>query len=327
MRCAAALALAAPLAALPAAAVAHDPYAAPFTWWAVLLPLALGTVVYATGVARRALGAGLDVRSVLRAGSFAAGIVLLATALAGPLDAWADVSFPAHMAQHMALLALAPPLLLAGRPYATFLRALPRALRLPVANARRWRISTALRRVTLSPGAAAALHGLLLWAWHAPVLFDAALRNELLHWLEHVTLLGGGIIYWRALRCARGAQLGWALAWTLVTVIHSGLLGALITLAPAPLYDMYLQRIGVAAALADQQLAGLVMWVPVGAMYLAAALWLAGRALSDHRGARLPDRRRAAAGGSRRPLRLPPVIVNTGTPHPTIRPNRGTGCR
>ncbi len=268
---------------LPAVAAAHSvgvsESAGPSDVLLVLVPLLVGTLLYIAGLARRAATTGLTQRSRGRAASFGLGITLLAIALLGPLEAWAELSFSAHMAQHMVLIALAPPLLLLGRPGAAWLRALPQAWRAAATSPQRWPGARVVSRWTRSVAATSLLHGAVLWGWHAPAAFEMALRHNTIHWLEHLTLLATGMLFWRALLRARGVMLGWGLVWMLVTVIHSGMLGALITLAPRPLYGIYIERGGVADVLADQQLAGLIMWVPMGTVYLLAALLFAARGL------------------------------------------------
>ncbi len=250
-------------------------HAAPSDALAVLLPLVLAGVLYAVGLLRVASRAGLQPRDAARSTAFGAALLLLALALVWPLDAWSGVSFAAHMSQHMVLLALAPPLLLAGRPGATTLRALPASWRRTAVVPLRWAIVRALDGAAHSLPAMALLHGALIWIWHAPRVFEAALHSEALHALEHATLLAAGFLFWRALVGARRDAAGLAIVWMLVTLIHTGLLAALLTLAPQPLYASYVERLGVASALADQQLAGLIMWVPMGTVYILSALRIA----------------------------------------------------
>jgi putative membrane protein len=249
--------------------------------WSALLPLLAASALYAVGFRRRSSRTGSQWRSA-RAVSFAAGVALLAAALVG-LDAWAERAFSAHMLQHMVLIALAPPLLLLGQPGAVWLGALPRSWQIAATVPLRWRLVAGLRRAGTSLPATALLHGAVLWAWHIPAAFELALRVPAVHWLEHLTLLGAGLLFWHALLRARGVALGWGVMWMLVTVIHSGMLGALITLAPRPLYGIYVAQGDVSRALADQQLAGLIMWVPMGTVYLAAALAFAARGLRSVR--------------------------------------------
>lgn len=271
---------------LPVIAAAHSngvSWSTPSGTLLILGPLLAGTLLYIAGLARRAAktGTALAQHSGRQAACFGLGVALLATALTGPLDAWAELSFSAHMAQHMVLIALAPPLLLLGRPGAAWLRALPQAWRAAAVSPQRWPGAPTARRWARSIAATALLQGAVLWGWHAPAAFEMALRHDAVHWLEHITLLATGMLFWRALLRAHGVMLGWGLGWMLGTVIHSGMLGALITFAPRPLYAIYAERNGVANVLADQQLAGLIMWVPMGTIYLLAALAFAARSLRD----------------------------------------------
>jgi putative membrane protein len=137
------------------------------------------------------------------------------------------------------------------------------------------------------PGAAWALHGAALWLWHAPPLFEAALQSEAVHYLQHLTLLITALLFWASLR-PRGADTRtrmMAVFSLFTTSIHSTLLGALLTLSPTAWYASYLTTAGP-----DRLSAGLIMWVPAGLVYMAAALALLGASLCDHGPA--PSRRR-----------------------------------
>jgi hypothetical protein len=148
-----------------------------------------------------------------------------------------------------------------------------------------WRALGRLGSGLSGPLCAATLHGLALWLWHAPALFEAAVDRHWVHVLEHVCFFGTALLFWRAVLGARTSRrAGPALVAAFATFMHSGLLSGLITLAPRPLYAGYVGR-GTAwglTALDDQQLAGLLMWVPLGLPYLAAGLWLAWRFIPGH---------------------------------------------
>jgi putative membrane protein len=134
------------------------------------------------------------------------------------------------------------------------------------------------------------LHGIGLWLWHAPGLFQAALESELIHALQHLSFLGFALLFWWALIHGRQGPLGYGAAvfHVFTTAMHSGVLGVLLTFAPTLWYPAYA---GSTASwgltpVEDQQLAGLIVWVPTGVLYLIAGLalfagWL--RAL-DRRG-------------------------------------------
>jgi putative membrane protein len=277
----------------PALAHGRAPVAPDALWasmapqWGVLVPLLAIHFLYGRGVFatwhRTGTRSGLGVRHVL---AFAGGEVVLLVALVSPLEGVAGTLFSAHMIQHVLLVAVAPPLLLAGRPDVALLWGLGglggRLAKAPPVRAvfRFWNAGA-------RPMPAAAIHGAVVGAWHIPAAFDAALDSPILHDLEHLSFFGSALLFWRALqiagRQARTAALG-ALA-ALTTMIYGGLLGALISFAPRPLYERYVWTgLWGLDPLEDQQLAGLVMWVPVGMIYLAAGLLLLARVLQPPAG-------------------------------------------
>jgi cytochrome c oxidase assembly factor CtaG len=183
--------------------------------------------------------------------AFAAGWLALVIALLSPLEPRAAGSFSLHMIQHELLMIAAPPLLILGRPYAALAATLPPAgLRLAAAPLR------------VPPLAALLLHAAALWIWHVPRLFDAALESEAVHAAQHASFFFSALLFWWAV--LRRVRAGIALLYILVTMIHAGALAALLTFAPAPLYAL--------TALGEQQLGGLIMWVPAGYAMLAAGL-------------------------------------------------------
>jgi putative membrane protein len=237
---------------------------------AILLPLGLTAWVYARGLrARRLSPPSL---------SFAAGLLFLAAALVSPIDALGSALFSGHMLQHMLLILLAAPLLVLGAPMGPLLLGLPRAVQLRLGRA--WQAAPWLRpagHALAQPLVAWSLHALVFWAWHAPALYQAALRSDAVHALEHFSLLGSALLFWWTVAPARGARSGvpgLAVLLLFTMAIQSGLLGVLITFAPEPWYGAY--RATTAAwglsPLEDQQLAGAGMWVASGGAYLLAAL-------------------------------------------------------
>ncbi|WP_119679769.1 cytochrome c oxidase assembly protein [Indioceanicola profundi] len=281
------------LALLPTAALGHAGagWIGPNEVWhawtldpLVLVPMALGWWLYGRGMAREPRFR--DSRAV----AFAAGMALLALGLVWPLDAMGETLFSAHMAQHMVLTVFAPPLLLLGRPAGPVLVALPIRLRRTMAIAAR-----KLRRwiePLLGPTTASLLHGAAVWAWHAPVAFDAALADEWVHRAEHASFFLTGLLFWamvlRAVRARDRMAAPAAAGALLFTLMHSGLLGCLIAFAPEPLYAYGIRPTAWGISpLTDQQLAGLVMWVPAGFAYIGAgvgllALWLNRMTPAEH---------------------------------------------
>lgn len=120
------------------------------------------------------------------------------------------------------------------------------------------------------------LQAVVFWAWHAPDLYAAALSDEAVYWTMQISLLGSSIGFWRSLRASEPTA---ALGALLATTVQMGLLGAIITFAGRPLYAPHFETTAVwgLSPLADQQLAGLIMWVPAAGFYLGAALWIAAR--------------------------------------------------
>ena len=242
----------------------------------IVFSLTLSGWIYAAGIRElRGRTGGQDAALHWRAASFAAGLFMLFLALISPLDALATALFSAHMIQHMLLIVVAPPLLVLGVSPAPFLLAFPKLTQRKVGQW--WQriavLRAAWRTLTQLP-IAWALSTLVLWAWHAPPLYQAALQNETLHTLEHLTFFGTSVLFWRGItRLSRG-NLGTLALFTMA--LQGGLLGALLTFAPTPWYQAYAsttQAWGL-SPLEDQQLAGAIMWIPMGTAYTLAALIL-----------------------------------------------------
>jgi putative membrane protein len=152
-----------------------------------------------------------------------------------------------------------------------------------VFGSKTWRGLARACRALARPMPAAVLHGLALWIWHAPAAFDAALASDGMHAVEHAFFFGTALLFWRAILDASSIRrAGAALGASFATMMHGGLLAALITMAPHPLYRWYLGRTPLWgwSPLEDQQLAGLLMWVPMGVVYFGACLILANSLLA-----------------------------------------------
>jgi putative membrane protein len=124
------------------------------------------------------------------------------------------------------------------------------------------------------------IHGVVIWVWHIPVLFQATLSNDAVHAAQHLSFLGSGYLFWASLVAddypERG---GLAILSLFTTAVHTGVLGALISFSRYPWYAAYARRAAAwgMTPLADQQLAGLIMWIPASAAYLIAALLIVRR--------------------------------------------------
>lgn len=259
----------------------------------VLVCLAVSIAVYSIGLFHlwRRAGRGRGVND-LQLTAFLAGWLTLVVALVSPLDPLGSQLFSAHMVQHELLMIVAAPLLVLGRPLAVWVWALPFQWRRTVGNffhrpmwRRPWLFIT-------GPFIAWVLHALALWVWHVPVLFDAALANEAVHAFQHATFfLTAVIFWWSILGAATRKERGIALLSLFTTMVHTGALGALLALAKTPWYPSYFPTTSFYGldALQDQQLGGLIMWVPAGFVYIACGVVLASRWLepSGHRSGRL----------------------------------------
>lgn len=205
------------------------------------------------------------------------GLLALALALVSPLESLSGTLLAAHMTQHVILVTVAPLLLVLGRPEAAMLWALPRNWRRALGRSRSRKILSATWRRLERPLTATILHGIALWLWHAPFLFNAALENSFVHDLEHLSFFLTALLFWSGVTRARApAALAGAAICCLATLIHSGFLGALLTFSAVRIYSADAAAIAAwgLTSLSDQQLAGLIMWVPGGIAYLGAALAL-----------------------------------------------------
>jgi putative membrane protein len=208
--------------------------------------------------------------------AFWGGWLALGMALVSPLHTLGAALFSAHMIQHEVLMLVAAPLLVLGRPLRFFLWALPLPWRRRVGKwgkgvQRGWQGLT-------HPLVAWAIHAITLWIWHVPQLFQATLTSELVHAGQHLSFLGSALCFWWSLIHGRqGLQsYGIAVLAVFATALHSSMLGVLMTVATSPWYPAYTRTTAVwgLTPLEDQQLGGLIMWVPAGMLYLLAALVL-----------------------------------------------------
>jgi cytochrome c oxidase assembly factor CtaG/cytochrome c2 len=242
----------------------------------ILLPLILSAGLYLTGTVAlwRNAGRGHGIR-VWETVAFSAGWLTLAAALVSPLHRLSEVLFSAHMAQHELLMAVAAPLLVLGRPLLVWLWAFPLRWRQRLGG---WAQVPPVRgtwNVVSRPAVAWATHAAAIWLWHVPALFQATLTSELVHSLQHLSFLGTALLFWWTLLQTRDGRLGFpaAVLYLFTTALHTSLLGAILTFSTRLWYPLY----GGSSAwgltpLEDQQLAGLIMWIPAGLAYLVAAL-------------------------------------------------------
>ena len=160
------------------------------------------------------------------------------------------------------------PLLVLGRPLQRCLAGLSNPLRAPVAHVLQGRAMSGTWAVLTTPLVAWALHGLAIWVWHMPALYDAAVGNEGIHTLQHAMFVGTSALFWWGMLYGRYGRVGYgaAVLYVFLTVVHTGILGAMVTFARTPLYPVYAAPAAAHGIdqLVDQQKAGLLMWIPAG---------------------------------------------------------------
>ena len=230
-----------------------------------------------------------------RASSFLAGLAVIAVALSPALDGAAGRRLSAHMVQHLLLMLAAAPLLVAARPGPWLVESLPVEARARLGRALHHRAWRAARRVVTHPIVVLTLFVAGFWAWHMPRLYTAALRNPFIHMGEHATFLAGSFLFWSIVldpgprrRLGLGPTCGFVFAAMLVNIW----LAAALAFATTPLYAAYAAH-DAAGALSDQQLAGVIMWLPADIIYFVTLLSLFRRILTDLE-RRLPRRLEAA---------------------------------
>lgn len=261
--------------------------------------------LYVVGLNRlwRSAGRGHGVKP-WEAACFAAGWLSIAFALVSPLHPWGQVLFSVHMTQHEILMLVAAPLMVLGRPMVVFLRALPPrwSNRLAYISNRSW--WKTIWGTISNPFAAWLIGGAVLWIWHIPALFDWTLRNEFVHALQHIFFFASALLFWWAIIHVKDHLMGYgaAILYMFTTALHSGLLGALMTFSRSAWYPSYMtttQAWGM-TPLQDQQIGGLIMWIPAGVVYILAGLALTAGWLreSEERALQLDERYRALAQAS-----------------------------
>ncbi|MGH2751680.1 MAG: cytochrome c oxidase assembly protein [Actinomycetota bacterium] len=250
----------------------------------VLLGILLPATLYARGVStlwNRGTRRGVSLRRVV---AFYAGLVSLLIAVVSPLDALSHALFSAHMVQHLTLVLLAAPLLVYGAPLVPISLGLPQHLRRGMHGVRSSTVVQRANMLLLAAPVVWSLHAATLWMWHVPAPYERALTSEVVHAFEHVCFLGSALLLWTlVIGSARRRRLDRALAAGLLffTALQSGALGVVLTFASSSLYEGHSAAAWGLDPLTDQQLAGVIMWVPSGIVYLIAIVVLAYRWLED----------------------------------------------
>ena len=233
---------------------------------AILAALTVSGVLYWRG-SRRLAARHARVRAAEPI-AFWAGWLTAIAALLPQVDRAAAELFSVHMAQHELLMLVVAPLMIAGRPILPWLWALPSHVRAGAGTAIGCPTISGAWALLTMPLVAWTLHGLAIWVWHLPALYEAALRDDGIHAVQHAMFVGTAVLFWWGLVYGRygRAAYGAAVLYVFATLVHTGLLGAMFALSERSFYPLYVERAEAAGvdAVADQQLAGLYMWVPSG---------------------------------------------------------------
>jgi putative membrane protein len=277
----------------------------------MLIGLAVTTGLYGLGLARlwQRAGVGSGVRP-WRVASFLGAILAVLIALSSPLDNLAARMFAAHMVQHLLLILVVAPLLVLALVPVVLLWALPLPARRSLAPRGRLphRARAPLRSLT-SPVAVFLIYTLALWTWHLPGPYQGALASPATHALEHLTFLAAASLFWWTLLQPQGRRrlpLALTALYLFAASLQGSALGVLITFSPVPWYPAYAAgpRVWGFSPLQDQQLAGLLMWMPVGSIFALLSAVLLLLCLLGARG----------AGASRPPASRARTVTTSGQP-------------
>ena len=260
---------------------------------AILLSIAVATLLYARGWRhlwrrRHLVGPRVVGPEPWRAVCFGAGLLTLVAALESPIGTYDQELFFLHMTEHLLLTMVAAPLLLLGAPLVPMLWGLPRQER--HGAGRLLRPHGVLRQLgdaLTNPYVALPVFLVTFSAWHIPALYDAAQGQTLIHYAEHVLFFATALLFWWPVIHPNGGTRKLsrvaAILYFTPPMFVGTLIGALLTFASHPLYATYsaAPRLTSLSAADDQQIAGLIMWIPGGMVYVVAVLWLLARALQD----------------------------------------------
>ena len=266
-----------------------------------LFAVVLAGVLYWLG-GRRRVSVRRGIEPPAKDAAFYLGLLTILIALDSPLDPLADTLFTAHMAQHVLLLTVAPALIVLAAPWNQMWRPLPLGFRRSVAMAvvvhPRARPLRAAAHALGLPAVAWVLFNVNMLAWHLPAAYDLTLRSQTVHEFEHALFFFTGLLFWAQVfdSAPFRARLNWLwrAAYTTTGMLVGWVLAMVLAFAPTPLYHAYAalpSRPGGISALADQQIAAGVMWVPGSLAYTVAILVFFYRWLGHE-----PEKRAAVTG-------------------------------
>jgi putative membrane protein len=279
-----------------------------FADWSLNPPLvlcALVGVLYALGSHRTVTPALKRATQHRRSTYFYTALAVLALALSSPLDALSDELFWAHMVQHVLLMLVAAPLIVLARPWIRLWRCVPlgtrRWLARGLSHGRRTAPLRAISRFIGRPTPSFVAFALVLLAWHLPALFDATLRSEAVHALEHGLFFTTAVLFFKQVIPSPPLRVSLTppqrVVYAIGAMIVGWLLAVVLALAPDPLYTHYaheVSRPGGLSALADQHLAAGIMWVPGSITFLIVVFVYVHRWLTPSEPGGTPARRLAS---------------------------------
>ena len=208
-------------------------------------------------------------------GSFHLGLGLLLLALASPLEAMAEVLLQAHMAQHLVLMMIAPPLLVYGAPTLPLLRGLPSVVvKRGLGPLLAWTVWRQLQRALTHPVLGWLAFAVATIAWHVPALYELALHSHFWHHVQHLCFLSTGMLFWWPVLQPWPSRPRWPrwamIPYLLLADIQNTALSAVLVFSERILYPTYLTvpRVWGISTLDDQVAAGVMMWVPGSLAYL-----------------------------------------------------------
>jgi putative membrane protein len=269
-------------ATLVLGSAAPSVWSVPWSWeLGIILPLAMLFGVYAVGAIRRGHFNLLRWRHA----SFFAGWLSLFLALTSPIHELSEQLFSAHMLQHEIMILVSAPLIAAAQPAVTCLWAFAPHHRPGIGGWVHWMEQMPLVRFISTPLIAWLLEAAALWIWHIPTLYQATLRSDWIHAAQHLSFFLTAVLFWSALYGVGRSAMSYGAGTFYVfgTAVHCGALGALLTFSTVLWYPVYAQTTALwgLTPLQDQQLGGVIMWVPSGVVFIIIALAMFAKWLSE----------------------------------------------
>lgn len=246
---------------------------------ALMMNLALVVWLYARGLARLRESSQTRVSfGKVNILGFSVGLLILIGCLVSPLDPLSSQLASAHMVQHMTIMTVAAPLVAFGAPGLLLGLGLPPRGRLVSCRARRF-FRSAIGRPDKSLFGCWIIYALIMWTWHFPMFYESAMQDPLIHDLQHLSFFLAALLFWQPIvdpfyrpKQNKGA----AVFYLFTTTLHATILGVFMTVAPTAWYPHYngITELWNLSVLEDQQLAGLIMWMPACAAYAICAIGL-----------------------------------------------------